>query len=629
LKKSLFTALIIILALAGWLQASPTAAHPAITYFTVDTLTDGPDSKLSDGECHSEVAQGCSLRAAIEQAAPISSGTNPVIISFSPDISGGIIYLDPTYGQINWTGNNVAVQGQTRNITVDGINLAEGKSVFSISGSENLLNYLTIRNAPQDGVQVGDFGENGHGDHNAITNNIILGNGFMGVYIHGGSSGGGGYNSIAGNLIGTSNLAATGCAAGEGNGLDGIYLDWNASHTVITGNRIGCNGRNGINIYAGYGAPTYTTIDSNLIGCNIDYALPNQGSGVLDQGGQYTLITDSAMSGNAQYGVWLYSAQHATIEHSRIGVNNYSTATLPNGFDGIYISDGATGNTIGGTPSTSDRNVISGNNTCGVRIHGSSNNTIDSNMIGLNADGTADMGNKFAGICMFNANGNHIGTPASGVTQYISGNDREGIYLSESNNNEIGQANQIGVGGGASTPLGNGLQGVMIVDSADNSVFPMVVAYNHGAGIAVVGDLSTNNAVVPGIVAKNDGLPIDLGNDGFTPNDPGDVDSGPNTLLNYPVVTSFSGTPVVVQGKACANCEIYLYQVAADPTAGGGGGIGIGFTVSDATGNWSFTLPVNPGQISLMAMDKQSPTIGNTSEMSPRLPTIYLPLARK
>jgi len=78
MKKSLFTALIImlVLALAGWLQASPTAAHPAITYFTVDTLTDGHDSKLSDEICHNDEADGCTLRAAIEQAATIATSLN-------------------------------------------------------------------------------------------------------------------------------------------------------------------------------------------------------------------------------------------------------------------------------------------------------------------------------------------------------------------------------------------------------------------------------------------------------------------------------------------------------------------------------------------------------------------------
>ena len=44
-------------------------------------------------------------------------------------------------------------------------------------------------------------------------------------------------------------------------------------------------------------------------------------------------------------------------------------------------------------------------------------------------------------------------------------------------------------------------------------------------------------------------LPIDLGGDGPTPNDPGDADDGPNGLQNYPVITSAeTGIQTVVTG---------------------------------------------------------------------------------
>jgi CSLREA domain-containing protein len=40
--------------------------------------------------------------------------------------------------------------------------------------------------------------------------------------------------------------------------------------------------------------------------------------------------------------------------------------------------------------------------------------------------------------------------------------------------------------------------------------------------------------------------------DGVTPNDPGDADTGPNDLLNFPVITG--STPQAVTGTACASC---------------------------------------------------------------------------
>jgi Protein of unknown function (DUF1194) len=54
--------------------------------------------------------------------------------------------------------------------------------------------------------------------------------------------------------------------------------------------------------------------------------------------------------------------------------------------------------------------------------------------------------------------------------------------------------------------------------------------------------------------------PIDLGGDGPTANDPCDADSGPNTLLNFPMIDSVEGSPTraVIKGRLCdvaADCD--------------------------------------------------------------------------
>ena len=55
------------------------------------------------------------------------------------------------------------------------------------------------------------------------------------------------------------------------------------------------------------------------------------------------------------------------------------------------------------------------------------------------------------------------------------------------------------------------------------------------AGVAVTGQDARDNEITENRFDAN-GIDIDLGADGPTPNDPGDADSGPNGLLNYPLI---------------------------------------------------------------------------------------------
>ena len=81
-----------------------------------------------------------------------------------------------------------------------------------------------------------------------------------------------------------------------------------------------------------------------------------------------------------------------------------------------------------------------------------------------------------------------------------------------------------------------------------------VIAFN-AKGVVVgssVTDLSAGNLITQNSIARNDGPGIDLANDGVTLNDDGDVDTGPNALLNFPVLESalLQGTDLVVTGWA-------------------------------------------------------------------------------
>jgi parallel beta-helix repeat protein len=618
--------LILVLALVGSFRATPALA--LTTTFTVDTPTDAHDSNLTDATCYNGV-DGCSLRAAIEQAFPVSSAVNPVTITFWSGIAGT---LTLNLGPLNWAASYVTLDSGANNMTISGSGLSGGQSLFILSGSHNAINALTIRNAPWDGVQMGDFSGTGEGNNNLIINSHLLGNGAAGVYVHGSASGGGQNNQVINNYIGLTDVHAAGCVAGEGNSGNGVYLDANATNTTIGSNTIVCSSNNGIWINGSGGAPAGTSIQNNTIGLNSSgNRMPNGGEGVLDQQGHNTAITNNTISGNGGAGVWLFNASGASLTNNRIGTNIAGTAAIPNGHDGVAITDGATNNTVGGYTAITDRNVISGNSQCGVRIRdGATGNGVDYNLIGLDTTGMTGLPNAEAGVCIFNANNNSIGTSSSGVTQYISANTREGIYVQNSSNTFVGQTNKIGVAIDNTSPRGNGMQGVMLNGASNTSVFPTILSYNGGAGVAVVGDTATGNEVFPINIRGNGGLPIDLGNDGATLNGTHSP-PGPNDWLAYPVITASSGNPVTITGTTCANCNVVICRAIGNPAANGGGGTYLSQTLANGSGIWSATLPagVTPNQVTLLAQKRIAGSYEDTSEMSPiynPIYSIYLPL---
>ena len=113
------------------------------------------------------------------------------------------------------------------------------------------------------------------------------------------------------------------------------------------------------------------------------------------------------------------------------------------------------------------------------------------------------------------------------------------------------------------------------------------IAFNSGAGIRVTGSSAPGNTFRGNEIYRNGALPIDLvaANDpvsGVTPNDVGDVDQGPNTQLNHPVITSVTFTVglAVVEGTTRPSTMVDLYaatDAASHPgvpaNARGAGGV--------------------------------------------------------
>src|SRR5262249_42288869 len=133
-------------------------------------------------------------------------------------------------------------------------------------------------------------------------------------------------------------------------------------------------------------------------------ALGNVGYGILlDNSAANTTIggatagAGNVISGN-QIGIGITSASTRTlVQGNYVGTDATGGSAVPNTTTGIVVVQASTGNTIGGTTAAA-RNVISGNTQHGIQINNSSANTVAGNYIGLNASGSAALGNGSDGI---------------------------------------------------------------------------------------------------------------------------------------------------------------------------------------------------------------------------------------
>jgi hypothetical protein len=290
---------------------------------------------------------------------------------------------------------------------------------------------------------------------------------------------------------------------------------------------------------------------------------------------------------------------------------------------GIFIT--GQDNTVGGvTPA--QRNVVNKTNV-GIGIFpGSTHNLIQGNYVGTDVCGLSDDDDmnfdEGEGVGIGGSHNTVVGNLISG---YGLGTGMailrwEGNPVPENN---LVEGNKIGTNTYGDSKIPNGT-GIWIADAVNTTVIGNLIAGNDGRGVIVAnwpGYLSTGNAILQNSIFGNRGLGIDLGYDGVTENDSGDVDTGPNNLMNFPVLTSAKATPgkLIVKGTIDTQNprEVVLEffaNSAADATGYGEGEIFLGSDKLNAKGKFTATLPsVSPGMwISATATDGD----GNTSEFA-------------
>lgn len=310
---------------------------------------------------------------------------------------------------------------------------------------------------------------------------------------------------------------------------------------------------------------------------------------------------------------------------------------------GIHVGNVAFGNA---THNTIDANLVSGNWSEGIWIAGPiqpgavDTNFVTANYVGTNRSGSLDLGNDHQGVALTEGTtGNQV------LRNVVSGNDYDGVGLQGFNNvpfpqppiqtaNNLIAENIVGLDASATAPLPNTLHGITLgtygptlwgcTDS--NTVRDNRIAYNGGDGVAVVEDFvdtinADGNRITRNSIWSNLGLGIDLGDDGVTPDDAGDLDTGANQGLNFPVLTSARHTAIkttitgTLQIDVSPNLALVeVFKAHVDPSGHGEGKLFLGAVTPAPDGTWSLktTLLLPGDRVTATATDP----VNNTSEFS-------------
>ena len=190
------------------------------------------------------------------------------------------------------------------------------------------------------------------------------------------------------------------------------------------------------------------------------------------------------------------------IQGNYIGTDITGTLALGNSRYGIQITSSTSGNTIGGTDAGAG-NVISGNLSSGIYIS-SSNNSVQGNLIGTNASGTAaiangSVGSANGGVQIAGGTGTIIGGSIAAARNVIAGNGGAGIRIEGTTGSHLIQGNYIGVDLSGDIALGNSGHGIALQSGTITNV--QIGGINAGEGNVISG-----NSISTGGVYLNSGF---------------------------------------------------------------------------------------------------------------------------
>lgn len=478
------------------------------------------------------------------------------IISGNPE-AGILIDSDSNIVAGNYIGTNAA--GTTALANGLGVWINDGAN-NTIGGMDVVARNLISGNAGT-GVQLTDSANS-----NLVVGNYIgtdatgiaaLGNSGAGIRISGGAANNtvGGLTSAAKNVISGNNGDGIAILTSNDNVIIGNFVGLNAAGTTAIGNRL-----NGILLTTGS--------SGNRIGTN--------GDGVNDAA-ERNVISGNASGILANINIISAGTTNNVVAGNYIGTNAAGTATVSNPGRGVRIASTADFNRIGTDGSNdafnaNERNVISGHSKIAVFIAGGSNdNVIAGNYVGLNADGSASLGNAADGISISGSKRTRVGTNADGIADdleanVIVGSGEEGVQIADVGAEfNVVAGNRIGTNPAGTVAMPNVLAGILMGNGAISNTIGgtargagNLISGNAGRGISILRVFnnvtlapSPNNVIQGNLIGTDISGTLDLGNttEGIYIEEPSSTVGGPNAAARN-VVSGNDGSGIVINGVA-------------------------------------------------------------------------------
>ena len=472
------------------------------------------------------------------------------------------------------------------------------------------------------GVEIrGGAHDNLVGGDSAADRNLIGALEHSGILVAGASTQ---RNSIANNWIGV----GQGGQAALPNKVAGVMVS-GASATQIgaasQGNLISGNAT-GIYLDGAVG----TTIAANLIGMAADGKTPlgNASGGIFavngtrgTQIGGASPALRNVISGNgtpaSPFGQGIYLSDASTagnlIVGNYIGTNASGTGPAGNYRQGILIAGGAQNNQIGDS-APSAANVVAYNGLGGIRIDAPTNRVLG-NLIGVAADGQAQLGNQANGVRV-GGDGNTIGPNntiafnqhsgllllGNGTTvlsNTIEQNGRSGLCIAGSRTTI--DRNQIAQNGGGAGPWPEcGIHGgVVVSDTTETLITNNQITANTAAGVTVFRGRS--NRILANSISDNQSSGILLVNGG-------------NDNVSPPQISGVAESSI--SGRSCASCRVEVFTDTHDE-----GRDFVGATIAGSDGG--FQLALDPNAIREPHLTAtQTDSLGNTSPFAPAVDAV-------
>ncbi len=505
------------------------------------TYTVTKTADTNDGTCDSD----CSLREAIV-AANANAGADTIEFDIptsdagyrdydnpdtpsSGDSDGGDDYwtIRPTSAFPDLASGGLTIDGSTQTanqgdtntygpeIEIDALNAGDmaascvswaGKGLFySTAGSSSFVFKSLVINSVQKGNGIAFCGSSG------IT--VSVTQSYIGVDVKG--------EEAKPNTTGGSHQQRYGVGIAfivTNNNTITIGGESSADRNVISGNE-----GTGISFDRGgnsYNPQISVVIKNNYIGTDRT-GMQDLGNGFfgINLGNvSNTTVNSNLISGNVG-GIYLGAIINVTISNNIIGLNADQTAAIETGtfaYPGIDWRNWSTDGTVA-------NNLIDGNIIGGLKWQAISNihypgsvtaGTISNNIIGTDSTKTKHFPNMRYGMVL-------------------------GRYVGEAHtNNLIVEGNTITNTIPRWAGEGNGI----IVDASRGVILRNNNVYNNSNKGIIIRFPSAQVEITGNAIYGNAGLGVDLNNDGITANDSGDTDTGPNDLMNYPVITSVTHT---------------------------------------------------------------------------------------